>query len=82
MVDIKGWKALGNQLTPHKVKQLQLIDDQPQPSKNTPDKAKQKDKNDSSLASGDAVEWVMEKDKNTESSNSKNKKPKDQLGLF
>lgn len=82
LVDIKGWKALGNQLTPHKVKQLHLIDDQPKPVQKKAGSAKPKEKDKSKLGSGDAVEWVIDKDKPNDYANSKKKKPKDQLGLF
>lgn len=79
LVDIKGWKALGNQLTPHKVKQLQLIDDQPKAVKPSGNEKKKKN-DDKELGSGDAVEWVLDK-KGSQASSHK-KKPKDQLGLF
>lgn len=82
LVDIKGWKALGNQLTPHKVKQLHLIDDQPKPVKKKSESAQPKKQDHSKLGSGDAVEWVMDKDKSNDNANSKKKNPKDQLGLF
>jgi len=78
MVDIKGWKALGNQITPHKVKKITMIDDQP---KTTQFAAKKKKPDENQLNSGDAVEWVMDNEKGKDDSGEP-KKSKDQLGLF
>jgi topoisomerase IV subunit A len=78
MVDVKGWKALGNQITPHKVKKLTMMEDQPQTIKAAP-KRKKPDEN--RLNSGDAVEWVVDNDKGNDHSDEP-KKSKDQLGLF
>ena len=78
MVDVKGWKALGNQITPHKVKKLTMMEDQPQTIK-TATKRKKPDEN--RLNSGDAVEWVVDNDKGNDHSDEP-KKSKDQLGLF
>ena len=78
MVDIKGWKALGNQITPHKVKKISMIDDQP---KTTQFAAKKKKPDENQLNSGDAVEWVMDNEKGKDDSGEP-KKSKDQLGLF
>ncbi len=78
MVDVKGWKALGNQITPHKVKKLTMMEDQPQTIKAAP-KRKKPDEN--RLNSGDAVEWVVDNDKGNDHSDDP-KKSKDQFGLF
>ncbi|WKN31289.1 DNA gyrase/topoisomerase IV subunit A [Porifericola rhodea] len=71
MVDIKGWKALGNQLTQHKVKDIKLIDDNS--AMPTDNSAKEGAEDGSDVSSGDEVVWEM---------NSKKGKTKEQLGLF
>ena len=83
VVDIKGWKALGNQLTPHKVKKLELIDDQSNGQTSKSEKtSKKKPGVENSLGSGEEVEWVITKDDKNSKPLSKKKKPRDQLGLF
>jgi topoisomerase-4 subunit A len=76
LVDIKGWKALGNQLTPHKVKDIQLIDEKLNGSTSAEAVPSKKKPNDE-VETGQEVEWVIEKGKSTQKKNKK-----DQLGLF
>ncbi|MDF9797695.1 topoisomerase-4 subunit A [Catalinimonas alkaloidigena] len=79
IVDIKGWKALGNQLTPHKVKTLTLIDDalsNGQEQKNT---GKNKKTENGDISAGEEVVWEINKNNDDKK---KAKPSKDQLGLF
>ena len=80
MVDVKGWKALGNQLTSHKVKKIKLIDDYENGQAATPEK--KKGNTDQTMSSGQEIEWVLDKDMGSSDKPSLKSKPKDQLGLF
>ncbi|WPP53706.1 DNA gyrase/topoisomerase IV subunit A [Catalinimonas niigatensis] len=84
IVDIKGWKALGNQLTPHKVKDIRLIDETPPTSseKNNTKKGAGKDENEEDeVSTGDEIVWEMNKE-NSSNLNKNGKPSKEQLGLF
>ncbi|MFP4290582.1 MAG: DNA gyrase/topoisomerase IV subunit A [Cyclobacteriaceae bacterium] len=80
LVDVKGWKALGNQLTAYKVKDISLIDDQPSLPL-APDgkkKAVKKKESDDALESGAEVVWDM----NKEEPKLKGKSSREQLDIF
>lgn len=76
LIDVKGWKAIGNKLSSHEVISLALLDSEPE----TPESSVQKstddsnalDANDESIEVGTTVEFKVKKEE----------EDKDQLGLF
>lgn len=81
IVDIKGWKALGNQLTPHKVKDIRLIDEVAATPTAKNENKKSSDSEDGDVSTGDEIVWEINKE-NGSSLNKNGRLPKDQLGLF
>ncbi|MBW3468056.1 DNA gyrase/topoisomerase IV subunit A [Arthrospiribacter ruber] len=76
LIDVKGWKAIGNKLSSHEVISLALLDSEPE----TPESSVQQstddsnalDANDESIEVGTTVEFKVKKEE----------EDKDQLGLF
>ncbi|TVP44138.1 MAG: DNA gyrase/topoisomerase IV subunit A [Mongoliibacter sp.] len=76
LIDVKGWKAIGNKLSSHEVVSLTLIDDKPKEDVKTSDKdpknTSDKSEDDENLEIGSTVELKVKKEE----------EDKDQLGLF
>jgi topoisomerase-4 subunit A len=68
LIDVKGWKAIGNKLSSHPVLEVKLIESVKQESSD-PDEAKDTDE-DQDLEIGDTIEFKIKKDED------------EQLGLF
>jgi topoisomerase-4 subunit A len=80
LVDVKGWKALGNQLTSYKLKDIKLVDEQENslPASGGKKKAVKKPKSEESLSSGSEVVWEL----NKEGVRKNGKTSKEQLDMF
>lgn len=76
LIDVKGWKAIGNKLSSHDVISLTLINDNPEEDVKTsdrdPENPSDEPKDDEDLEIGSTVEFKVKKDE----------EDKDQLGLF
>lgn len=74
LIDVKGWKAIGNRLSSHEVVSLSLIESQPEP--------KSENKSAESEAENDDVDDDLEIGSTVELKVKKDEDGKDQLGLF
>ncbi len=70
LIDIKGWKALGNKLSTYQVKELSLIESKKSESSNDQDAEGDQNDSDDELEIGDTIDLSVNKD------------DEDQLGLF
>ncbi|RZS97441.1 DNA gyrase/topoisomerase IV subunit A [Cecembia calidifontis] len=69
LIDVKGWKAIGNKLTSHQVLQIDLIQNEPK-KEQTMEGAEEKGEGDEDIEIGSTVSFKVKKDED------------EQLGLF
>lgn len=76
LIDVKGWKAIGNKLSSHQVISLSLLENEPETpessAQQSTDDSNASDVNDESIEVGTTVELKVKKEE----------EDKDQLGLF
>jgi topoisomerase-4 subunit A len=56
LIDVKGWKALGNKLSPHKVDKVKLIEKEPTPEPEEPALAETSESGEESFDVGSTID--------------------------
>ncbi|MFQ3577077.1 MAG: DNA gyrase/topoisomerase IV subunit A, partial [Cytophagales bacterium] len=59
LIDVKGWKALGNRLSPHKVLEIKLIQEKEEEETQTEIQAEESDSDEGFLKPGDQIEFEI-----------------------